>query len=149
MRYVGNEVGLQSRQRYFLGNAAISQEQPADQQHGKNPEDEKTALNPGLVERLRARTLELDTQGQSTQLIQVARDLGLPFSPSSRSGEQLVPVPALVLRGINRHSKLISAFLSQLLGYQLLEHCREKGLLQVIRLEVDPTHHYSVLGELR
>src|SRR5262249_16417870 len=92
--YIGNEIGLQAGQRHFPADTAVSQDQAADQQQGKNSEDEKTVLNPGPAQRLRARTLELDAQGQSRKnIMQVTRDLRLPFSPPSRSGQQLVPMP--------------------------------------------------------
>src|SRR5262249_48327623 len=60
-----------------------------------------------------------------------------------------VACAALVVGGIDHHGKLISAFLSQLAGDQLLKHFREKGLLQVIGVEADPTEHHSIFGELR
>ena len=53
---------------------------------------------------------------------------------------------ALVVRGIDRHGQLISAFLSQLASNQLLQHFRKKGLFQVNRLEADPTNITRSLG---
>src|SRR5438552_1792010 len=137
-------------ERHCLADVVISQHQAADQQHGTNPEDEETALNPAPAERLHAGALVLDAQRQSAEnIVEVARNLGFPFRPPGRSGENLVTIPTLVVCGIDHHGKLISASLGQLVGDQLLEHFRKEGLFQVIGIEADPAQHRPVLGELR
>src|SRR5215510_16247018 len=99
MRHVGNEVGLHAGQRHFLADPAVSQRQAGYKKHGERPEDEKALENPAATDRLNGRALELDAQRQSMEnIIQVARDLGLPFAPSGRSDERLVLWPAFVVR---------------------------------------------------
>ena len=65
VRDVGDEVGLQSRQRHFLGDVAIGQRNSAGQHQRERGQGKKTDAREALANRRQRRAAQLDGQGQS------------------------------------------------------------------------------------
>src|SRR6185295_5454431 len=146
MRYVGNEVGLQTGEGKFLVHDVSGEYQPADDHQRKKAEDQKTAMHPGLTKRLYAGALILDAEGQPAEnVVEFARHFRFPFAPAGRRGERLEVVPHFHVRGIDHHRQRITSLVCHLLSNLLLKHSREKSVLKITRVESDATQHHVVL----
>src|SRR5436190_1408004 len=105
-------------------------------------------MYPRCAKRLHARSLKLNAQRQSAEnIVKLARNLRFPSAPTRRSRERLDIISTVRVWMINHHGQRVSALVSGLLAYHLLEHTRKEILFQVTGIESNRAQHISIFGK--